>query len=67
LHVANRSVILTPVNTQQDHLVVIGARQLDDLLELTARALARLPQGDPLVLALSGSRAEVLASATAIV
>ncbi|MCH9839363.1 hypothetical protein K0U83_27130 [bacterium] len=55
------------MDTHQDHLVVIGARQLDDLLELTARALARLPQGDPLVLALSGSRAEVLASATAIV
>lgn len=46
-----------------DRMVVVSARQLDDLLELAGRAADRLA-GDPVGSALSGARAEVLRSAT---
>jgi len=42
---------------------IVEATALDDLLELVARAEERLPQGDPLTLALSGARAQVRTSA----
>lgn len=46
----------------EDRMVVVSARQLDDLLELARRASDRL-SGDPVGSALSGARAEVLRSA----
>ena len=64
LRTANGRDMMSPVDTSQDRLVIVGARSLDDLLELTARALDRLDPTDPLTLGLKGARAEVLASAT---
>lgn len=46
-------------------LVVVDARALDDLLELARLAAERLGSDDPIALALSGSRAQVLAGAGA--
>ena len=41
------------------HMVVVNARHLDDLLELSRLASERLPDGDPLATNLRGATAQV--------
>ncbi len=54
--------MICPMDTLVRYAIV-EATALDDLLELVARAEERLPQGDPLTLALTGVRAQVRTSA----
>lgn len=54
--------ILTSVDTTQDRLVIVSARLLDDLLELSRIAADRIGD-EPVASALNGARAQVLASA----
>lgn len=56
--------MMVPMNTAQDGLVIVGARQLDDLLELVRLAADRLGESEPLASALLGQRAAVYQTAT---
>ena len=46
-----------------DRAVIVQARALDDVLELTSRALDRLDPTDPLTLALRGALGQLRADA----
>jgi len=47
------------MNALDGRLVVVNARHLDDLLELSRLASERLPDGDPLATNLRGATAQV--------
>lgn len=47
------------VDTSTDRFVLVPYRELDDLLELSRRAVDRLPDADPLTSALRGANAQV--------
>lgn len=59
LRTANKCAMMGGVNTSTDRFALVPAGQLDDLLELSRLAVDRLPDSDPLTLALRGATSQV--------
>ena len=55
--------MMMPVETTTNRFALVPATELDDLLELARLASGRLPETDPLVMALRGSAAAVRSAA----